>query len=51
MRTHGRVPLVLMARRPHWKRYSYWEPRFSCKLRFWKKCRDFSYAWHRSPFK
>ncbi|CAI9589936.1 unnamed protein product [Staurois parvus] len=39
MRTHGRVPLVLMAHRLHWKTQPYWEPR--CGLRFPKKCRDF----------
>ncbi|CAI9597676.1 unnamed protein product [Staurois parvus] len=50
MRTRGQVPLVLMARRPHWKTQLYWE---LCKLRFPKKCRDFFPACHGhgSPFK
>ncbi|CAI9552317.1 unnamed protein product, partial [Staurois parvus] len=25
LRTRGRVPLILMARRPHWKTQPYWE--------------------------
>ncbi|CAI9560425.1 unnamed protein product [Staurois parvus] len=51
MRIHGRVPLVLMARHPHWKTQLYWEPRFPCGLNFPKKCRDFFPVWHDSPFK
>ncbi|CAI9604939.1 unnamed protein product [Staurois parvus] len=41
MWTSGRVPLILMARHPHWKTQPYWEPRFQCRMRFQKKCRDF----------
>ncbi|CAI9534936.1 unnamed protein product, partial [Staurois parvus] len=40
MRTRGQVPLVLIARRQHWKTQPYWEPRFPCGLLF-QKCRDF----------
>ncbi|CAI9556583.1 unnamed protein product, partial [Staurois parvus] len=46
MRTRGRVPLVLMACRPHWKTQPYWEPRFLRGLHFQKQCRDFFLACH-----
>ncbi|CAI9552144.1 unnamed protein product [Staurois parvus] len=46
MWTCRRVPLILMAHRPHWKTKPYWEPRFPCGLRFPKKCRDFFPACH-----
>ncbi|CAI9560399.1 unnamed protein product [Staurois parvus] len=41
MRTRGRVPLVLMARHPHWKSQPHWEPRFPFGLRFQKKRMNF----------
>ncbi|CAI9576308.1 unnamed protein product, partial [Staurois parvus] len=46
MWTRRWVPLILMARRPHWKTQPYWESRFPCGLRFQKKCRDFFPACH-----
>ncbi|CAI9533746.1 unnamed protein product, partial [Staurois parvus] len=48
MRTHGWVPLVLMARSPHWETQPYWEPRFPCGLHFQEKCRDFFPTCHRT---
>ncbi|CAI9569981.1 unnamed protein product [Staurois parvus] len=53
MRTRGWVPLLLMARCPHWKMQLYWEPGFPRGLRLPKEYRDFFPAWHGhgSPFK
>ncbi|CAI9575393.1 unnamed protein product [Staurois parvus] len=34
MQTCGQVPLLLMARRLHWKTQLYWEPQFLCGLHF-----------------
>ncbi|CAI9537186.1 unnamed protein product [Staurois parvus] len=41
MRIRGQVPLILMARRPHWISQPHCEPRFPCGLQFPKKWRDF----------
>ncbi|CAI9618503.1 unnamed protein product, partial [Staurois parvus] len=46
MRTRRRVPLILIARRPHWKMQPSWEPTYPCRLCFQKKCRDFFPACH-----